>query len=66
MRASRNEGRELGDFIDAANAGNVDGIDEFTPDDDGAYSILYRGIAKEKLVTRSTLEKWWTAAGKKK
>ncbi|HTV76655.1 MAG TPA: hypothetical protein VMF03_00225 [Steroidobacteraceae bacterium] len=63
MHASRTEDKELTDFLDAAKAGSIDGIEEFTLDDDGKYSIVCCGIPGEKLVKLSTLQKWWTAAG---
>jgi hypothetical protein len=66
MRASRAEGRELADFIAAARDRTVEGIVEFTLDDDGKYSIVCHDIPEERLVAVSTLAHWWTEAGKPK
>ena len=66
MRKARKDGQTLGQFLASAEAGSVEGL-EITPENlrsVARYTIEAEALRESARVAHSTLEEWFTEAGK--
>jgi len=64
MRTARIQGQSLDDFLDAAEAGSIDGLTISMSDGVRPYVVSATEVIDEQPAAESTLREWWTASGK--